>query len=118
MKRIYRKMSHSPEDKARLQAIRDEFQTQRPSLDDLVASGDYTEPTPHKEVLDAMRIAALLKRAREEAQLSLAEVSKRCGIDRSAISRIENGVYKNLTMSTLSRLAGAYGKRVTIQLED
>lgn len=118
MKRVYRKISHSPEEQARLQAIREEFEVQRPSLDELVASGDYTEPVPHREVLDAMYIAALLKRAREEAQLSLTEVSQRCGIDRSAISRIENGVYKNLTMNTLSRLANAYGKRFVIQLED
>ncbi len=118
MKRVYRKISHSPEEEARLRAIREEFQIQRPSLDELVASGDYTEPVPHREVLDAMHIAGLLKRAREEAQISLAEASRRCGIDRAAISRIENGVYKNLTMNTLSRLASAYGKRFMIQLED
>ena len=71
------KIQHSPEDKVRLQAIRDQFQTERPSLDELVASGEYSEPVPHGVTLDAMHIASLLKQAREEADLSLAAVANR-----------------------------------------
>ena len=115
MKRMH-KSQHSPEEKARLQAIRDQFQTARPSLDELVASGEYAEPVPHGVTLDAMHIGALLKQAREEADLSLAAVAKRCGLDRSAISRLENGLYENTTLTTLHRLARAYGKRFLVQL--
>lgn len=118
MERIYRKSHRSPKEKARLQAIRDQFQADRPSLDDLVDSGEYSEPIKHGVTLDAMHIAALLKQAREEAQLSLTEVAKRCGLDRSAISRLENGMYDNTTINTLSRLAEAYGKRFLVQLVD
>src|SRR6266536_2838072 len=110
------KSQHSPEEKVRLQAIRDQFQTERPSLDELVASGEYTEPVPHGVTLDAMHIGSLLKQAREEADLSLAAVAKRCGLDRSAISRLENGLYENTTLHTLNRLASAYGKRFLVQL--
>lgn len=117
MKRLY-KRHHSSEEKARLQAIRDQFQTERPSLEELVTSGEYTKPVKHGVTLDAMHIASLLKQAREEAHLSLADVSERCGLDRSAISRLENGVYENTTINTLNRLAGAYGKRILIQLVD
>ena len=118
MKRIH-KSDHSPEKpekKVRLQAIRDHFQTKRPSLDELVASGEYTEPVPHGVTLDAMHIGSLLKQARQEADLSLAAVAKRCGLDRAAISRLENGLYENTTLTTLHRLARAYGKRFLVQL--
>ena len=101
-----------------MQAIRDHFQSERPSLDELVDSGDYSEPVKHGTTLDAMHIASLFKQARTEAQLSLSEVAKPCGLDRSAISRLENGVYANTTINTLSRLAGAYGKRFVVQLVD
>lgn len=116
MTRMPRKSEDSSEEKARLQAIRDYFQTTRPSLDELVASGEYSVPVQHGVTLDAMHIAALLKQAREEAHLSLADVAERCGLDRAAISRLENGLYENTTLNTLNRIAGAYGKRFLIQL--
>jgi transcriptional regulator with XRE-family HTH domain len=72
----------------------------------------------HGVILDMMHIAALLKQAREEAQLSLVDVAARCGLDRAAISRLENGLYENPTLNTLHRLAGAYGKRFLVQLVD
>ncbi len=115
MKRL-RTIHQSPEEKVRLKAIRDQFQTERPSLDELIASGEYSEPVPHGVTLDAMHIASLLKQAREEADLSLAAVAKRCGLDRSVISRLENGLYENTTLATLNRLARAYGKRFLVQL--
>jgi DNA-binding XRE family transcriptional regulator len=95
MKRVHRKTRRTLEEKGRLKAVRDTFQAERPSLDELVESGDYTEPVKHGVTLDALHIAALLKQAREEAHLSLADVSDRCGLDRSAISRLENGMYEN-----------------------
>jgi DNA-binding XRE family transcriptional regulator len=118
MARKHRQIDRSATEKARLQTIRDRFQTDRPSLDELVDSGDYSEPVKHGTTLDAMHIASLLKQARTEAQLSLSEVAKRCGLDRSAISRLENGVYDNTSIHTLSRLAAAYGKRFRVELVD
>jgi len=115
MKRV-RTIPQAPEEKVRLKAIRDQFQTEHPWLDELVASGEYSEPMPHGVTLDAMPIASLLKQAREEADLSLAAVAKRCCLDRSAISRLENGLYENTTRTTLNRLARAYGKRFLVQL--
>jgi transcriptional regulator with XRE-family HTH domain len=44
-----------------------------------------------------------IRRAREAAGLTLAEVSRRCGIDQSAPSRLENGHNKNPTFDTLWR---------------
>jgi len=60
---------------------------------------------------------AALKSAREDQGLSLADVRDRTGIERSALSRLENAV-PNLTVRTLERYAEAVGKRIVIQLED
>jgi DNA-binding XRE family transcriptional regulator len=116
--RIHRKIDRSAEEKARLQATRAEFQAHRPGLEELVRSGDYVGPIEHGVTLDAIQVAHLLKQARQVASLSLSEVADRCGLDRSAISRLENGVYENTTLHTLSRLAQAYGKRFVVDLVD
>lgn len=118
MKRMHRQSAYSPEEKARLQALRDQWQAERPSLDELVASGEYSEPVKHGITLDAMHIASVLKQAREEAHLTLAEVAKRCGLDHAALRRLENGLDEHTTITTLSRLADVYGKRLVIQLVD
>ncbi len=52
-----------------------------------------------------------IKRARDGAGLTLAEVSRRCGIDQPALSRLENGHNKNPTLETLWRYAAAVGQR-------
>jgi transcriptional regulator with XRE-family HTH domain len=58
-----------------------------------------------------------LRRARERAGLSLAEVTERAGIDALALSRIENGLNQDPTLATLSRYAQALGKRIRWSLE-
>ncbi len=52
-----------------------------------------------------------LRKAREAAGLSLADVAERTGIDKAALSRIETGQHPNPTVSTLCRYAHALGKR-------
>jgi DNA-binding XRE family transcriptional regulator len=118
MKRVHKKISRSEAEKAELSECRNQFQSRRPSLNELIESDEFDGPIHHGETPDAMRVAHLLKRAREVANLSLAEVAERCGIDRSAISRLENGVYENTTINTLSRLASAYGKQFVVDLVD
>ena len=71
-----------------------------------------------REASPAVRAAiAALKSAREDQGMSLADVRDRTGIERSALSRLENAV-PNLTVRTLERYAEAVGKRIVIQLED
>jgi len=62
-------------------------------------------------------LLAELKQAREAAGLTLAEVSKRCGIDQPALSRLENGHNKNPTLDTLWRYAAAVGRRLLLTTE-
>jgi DNA-binding XRE family transcriptional regulator len=102
---------------ARLRQLRNDFQKRRPSLQELVDSGDYTAPVPQSELLMVLALAAELKKARTQRRLSLATVAKRCGIDKDALSRIENGRNTDPSILTLETIARSIGARLTFQLE-
>ena len=51
-------MHHTPEERTRLKALREELQRERPTPEDLLASGDCSEPVPHGVVLNALRLLA------------------------------------------------------------
>jgi DNA-binding XRE family transcriptional regulator len=108
-KRIHRKSKRSPDEQRRIKQIRERFQRQRPGLKDLLASGDAAESVSQGEYLDLRVMLATLRKHREHQGLSLTDVAKRCGMDRAAISRLENGVYVNPTVDTLYRYAQAIG---------
>lgn len=59
----------------------------------------------------------MLKAEREAQGVSLADVAARTGMSRGAISRLENMVDSNPTISTLMRLAEALGKQLVISFE-
>jgi transcriptional regulator with XRE-family HTH domain len=50
--------------------------------------------------------------------LSLADIAERTGMDKGALSRLENGRFLNFTFATLARYARALGKRFALSLED
>jgi DNA-binding XRE family transcriptional regulator len=117
-KRIFRKNEQTPEQRAREKEVRERFQRDKPTLEQLVASGAYNEPIPTSEYFSLRQAVAALKAAREAAGLSLADVAQKCGIDKAALSRIETGQHLNPTVSTLIRYAQALGKRWGWKLED
>jgi len=112
MKIETRKIPRTPEDKARLKAIRERFQREKPSLKKLVESGDAPAPIPLGTYLEVQVLLHQLKKEREAAGLSLADVAERTGMDRAAISRLENGHQLNPTIDTLARYAAALGKSI------
>jgi transcriptional regulator with XRE-family HTH domain len=59
-----------------------------------------------------------LKVAREAKGLSLADIHQKTGIDRSALSKLENVTNENPTIETLLRYAEIVGKRLEIQVLD
>jgi transcriptional regulator with XRE-family HTH domain len=60
----------------------------------------------------------VLKAERERQGLSLSDVSERCGVEKGAISRLENGLNANPTVDTIRRCAHALGKAITLRLTD
>ncbi len=116
-KRVVKKTPKGRAEIARLRSIRDRFQKERPSLANLVATGDYTAPMPQSEYVMMLELAAELRRVRKDRRLSLADVAKRTGIDKAALSRIENGQNANPTIGTLETIARSLGGRLSFRLE-
>jgi DNA-binding XRE family transcriptional regulator len=110
--------TRSEEERARERVARERFQAERPSLQQLIDSGDADPPIRLGVYTEFRLLLRALKEAREAAGLSLADVAARSGIDKAALSRLENGVSDNPTVLTLMRYAAALGKRLTWSLED
>ncbi|TWT63177.1 helix-turn-helix domain-containing protein [Rubinisphaera italica] len=62
------------------------------------------------------QLATQLDKVKSEHKFSLADLSDRSGIDRPSLSRLLNGKAENPTIETLSRVAEALGKRISIEL--
>jgi transcriptional regulator with XRE-family HTH domain len=93
------------------------FRNWHPSPEELIASGEAANFDLHGEYRELRPFVEEMKRAREAAGLTLAEVSRRCGIDQPALSRLENGHNKNPTLDTLWRYAAAVGRRLVLTTE-
>jgi DNA-binding XRE family transcriptional regulator len=111
MKRITRDRRLTPTEAAKYRTVREQVTTELP---DLVARH-------HERTEVRARIQALLgqlRAAREAKGLSLADLTKLTGMDRSALSKLETGQRANPTVETLARYAEAVGKRLVLALTD
>jgi ribosome-binding protein aMBF1 (putative translation factor) len=69
--------------------------------------------------LDRLReFLGSLRRERESLGLSLSDLAERTGIDKAALSRLENGLQVNPTLATLTRYARALDKQLAWSLVD
>lgn len=117
-KRSTRKIELTPEQRAEHSRIRELFREWHPSPEELIASGEGEQFALSGDYRYLRPFLAKLKQARELAGLSLADVSRRCGIDKAALSRLETGQNRNPTLDTLWRYAAAVGKRLLLDSED
>jgi len=111
------KVQWTAEDRARHRAIRDMFRNWHPSPEELIASGEGANFHLRAEYRELRPFLEHIKGAREAAGLTLAEVSRRSGIDQPALSRLETGHNKNPTLDTLWRYAAAVGQRLVLTTE-
>ncbi len=111
------KVQWTAEDRARHAAIREKFRDWHPSPEELIASGEAVTFDLRGEYRPLRPLLEELKRTREAAGLTLAEVSRRCGIDEPALSRLENGHNENPTLDTLWRYAAALARRLVLTTE-
>ncbi|HWB14527.1 MAG TPA: helix-turn-helix transcriptional regulator [Pirellulales bacterium] len=109
MKRIIRQRRLTDEEAANYRTVREQVAAELP---DLVAR--HHERVAALDKID--KLVKQLKSAREQKGLSLADVSERTGMDRSALSKLENGVRPNPTVDTLVRYADAVGLRLEVSL--
>jgi DNA-binding XRE family transcriptional regulator len=71
----------------------------------------------HGDLLDFLAFLGSLRGERERLGLSLDDMSERTGMDRMAISRLENGKNPNPTISTLVRYVNGLGRSLAWGLE-
>jgi predicted transcriptional regulator len=109
LQRITRNRRLTPEEAAKYREVREQVAEELPEL---IAR--------HDERLVALdQLAGLvqqLKAAREEKGLSLSDMTRLTGMDRSALSKLETGQRLNPTIETLVRYADAVGKRLVVSL--
>lgn len=111
MKRIVRDRRLTAEEAAKYNRIREQVTAELPELIER-----HHERSSASEQLQL--VLRQLKAAREARGLSLADLTERTGMDRSALSKLETGQRPNPTMETLVRYAEAVGKRVVVTLAD
>jgi DNA-binding Xre family transcriptional regulator len=111
LKRIIRDQRLTPEEAAKYKAIRTQISQELPEL--IARHQDRMEAEDQLQAL-----LQQLKAAREAQGLSLADLTERTGMDRSALSKLETGQRPNPTFETLTRYAEAVGKRLVVSLAD
>jgi transcriptional regulator with XRE-family HTH domain len=115
---IHCKLNRTPEEAARLREDRDRYQRERPTPQQLLAEGGHKDFVKLGELLTLHQTLGWLKQERERQNLTLAEISKRTGIDQAALSRLETGKNSNPTHDTLNRVAAALGKTIRWSFQD
>jgi DNA-binding XRE family transcriptional regulator len=111
MKRIVRQQRLTAEEAAKYRKVREQVEAELPELLSL-----HHQRQQAFEALESL--LPELRSAREARGLSLADMTKRTGMDRSALSKLETGQRPNPTFETLVRYAEAVGKRLVVALED
>ena len=119
-RRVFRANRKSPAERRSERELREKLQAERPSLEDLVRTGEC-DPDAVMTMgmyFDVQKALRALKKDRKDSGLSIAGVAKRSGLDRAVVSRLENGKQDNPTVATLMRYAAAMGKRFVWSYED
>jgi len=109
MRRLVRDRRLTPEEAAMGRKIREQVSQELPDL----ISRHHQRVAAVDQLHDLLE---QLKAAREEIGLSLSDLARLTGMDRSALSKLETGQRPNPTVETLVRYAEAVGKRLMLSL--
>ena len=111
--RIYRKATD--EERKRHTTAREQIEVELP---DIKQRARHRLELIKKEGTPLRQVLAALRAERERRGLSLSDINERTGIDRAALSRLENNENANPTLATLERYAEAVGKQVVVLLSE
>jgi transcriptional regulator with XRE-family HTH domain len=117
IKREQRNVERTPEEQARIDAIRQKYQREKLGPDQLAATGEYEGPVQAGAYWEVRRVMAELKAERERQGLTLAQLAENSGLDKGAISKLETGRQVNPTIDTLTRIAAGLGVRIVLTLQ-
>jgi hypothetical protein len=113
LKRTYRDATAA--ERKRHAAIRKEIASELPEIKEKARrrlASLRKKGTPLRHVMGVLRAE------RERLGLSLADIYERSGIDRAALSRLENDTESNPTLTTLERYAAAVGRKMVVLLSE
>jgi ABC-type phosphate transport system auxiliary subunit len=111
--RIYRSMT--ADERRRHAEFRDQIAAELPEIE---ARARAKLALLKKEGTPLRQVLAALRAERERQGLSLADINVRTGIDKAALSRLENNEDANPTLNTLERYAQAVGKQMVVLLSE
>ena len=111
MKRIPRKRPLTPRQARKYAAIRRQVAGELPDL----VRRHNERAALHA---DLRQVLVRLRAARKARGLSLADLTRLTGMDRSALSKLETGQRPNPTVETLQRYAEALGKQLVVTLAE
>jgi DNA-binding XRE family transcriptional regulator len=112
-KQVTRDRNLTPEEAEKYRRIRAEIESEKPAI--IAKARQARRNARRRQLADIMQ---QLNAAREAMELSLADVYQRTGIDRAALSKLENVTNENPTLETLLRYAEVVGKRLEIHVVD
>lgn len=110
-KRLTQATKRTPEEAARLKAIRDRYQAEKPTPDQIAGDRDLLTMG---EYMEARVILHEIRKERERQNITLAELSERTGIDQGSLSKLESGKAENPTLKTLLRVLSALHIRLAV----
>ena len=111
IERVSRGRKLTQQEAARYRHLRAEIERDKPAINAEIRA----------QLVEQRELAVVfaeLRKVRESLGLSLADIQQRTGLDRSALSKLENGQRANFTLDTVRRYAQAVGKRVLVTLAD
>jgi DNA-binding phage protein len=111
--RIHRAATEAEKERHRL--AREQIASELPEIK---ARGREALEKIRREGTPISYIVSALRAERERQGISLADLNQRSGIDRAALSRLENNEEANPTLNTLQRYAAAIGKEMVVVLTD
>jgi DNA-binding XRE family transcriptional regulator len=110
-KQVTRSRKLSPAEADEYRRSREAIESEKPAM---IAKAQRARREARRRQL--AEVMMQLKAAREAKGLSLADIYRRTGIDRAALSKLENVTNENPTLDTLLRYAEVVGKRIEIRL--
>lgn len=118
--RVFRASTKTSDQRASEQDLREKLQKEKPSLDDLVRSGECDSDAimTMGMYFDVQRALQTLKQERERSGLSMSDVAERAKLDIAVVSQLESGKLDNPTVATIMRYAAAIGKRFSWCIEN